>query len=443
MTNVVETQLQSVINSETELIKVTAADPYWQETIEQAVIDSPDSTYLVFPQTVETLSAIIKTTQQEKWRIISCGSGSKLDWGGLTKDIQLVVSTQKCDRIIEHAVGDLTVTVEAGVKLADLQEQLKQTNQFLPIDPTFPQQATIGGIVATADTGSWRESYGGIRDMVLGISFIRADGEIAKAGGRVVKNVAGYDLMKLFTGSYGTLGIITQVTLRTYPLPEASQTIVLMGEAKEIAQATQTIRNSGLTPTAADLVSASVMDKLGMAKELSLIIRFQTISESIKQQTSQIESIAQQLNLKVSYYQDADETNLWQRLLETIRFPSSKTAIIGKIGIVPNAAVDLLQQLAIITANQGLAIIHASSGIGHLQIESRDEEQTYFTRIAKTRSCCQDNGGFLTILKAPKSIKQHLDIWGYTGNAVQMMQTIKQKFDPNHIFNPGRFVGGI
>ena len=443
MPNVIETQLRSLINSETELIKVTAADPNWQKKIEQAVTDSPDSTYLVFPSTVDTLSEIVKTAQQAKWRIIPCGNGSKLDWGGLTQDIQLVVSTQKCDRIIEHAVGDLTVTVEAGVKLADLQGQLKQTNQFLPIDPVFPQQATIGGIIATADTGSWREGYGGIRDMVLGISFIRADGEIAQAGGRVVKNVAGYDLMKLFTGAYGTLGIITQVTLRTYPLPEASQTVVLTGEAKEIAQATQTIRNSGLTPTAADLVSASAMDKLGMNQDTGLILRFQTIQKSIEQQTSQIKSIAQQLNLKVSHYQDEDETNLWQALLETIRLTSSETAIIGKIGIVPNAAVDLLQQLAIITANQGLTMIHASSGIGYLQIESGNNEPTSLTVIPKIRSFCQDNGGFLTILTAPKSIKQQLDIWGYTGNAVQMMQTIKQKFDPNHIVNPDRFVGGI
>ncbi|MDJ0636242.1 MAG: FAD-binding oxidoreductase [Xenococcaceae cyanobacterium MO_188.B29] len=443
MPNVIETQLRSLINSETELIKVTAADPNWQKKIEQAVTDSPDSTYLVFPSTVDTLSEIVKVAQQAKWRIIPCGNGSKLDWGGLTKDIQLVVSTQKCDRIIEHAVGDLTVTVEAGVKLADLQGQLKQTNQFLPIDPVFPQQATIGGIIATADTGSWREGYGGIRDMVLGISFIRADGEIAQAGGRVVKNVAGYDLMKLFTGAYGTLGIITQVTLRTYPLPEASQTVVLTGEAKEIAQATQTIRNSGLTPTAADLVSASAMDKLGMNQDTGLILRFQTIQKSIEQQTSQIKSIAQQLNLKVSHYQDEDETNLWQALLETIRLTSSETAIIGKIGIVPNAAVDLLQQLAIITANQGLTMIHASSGIGYLQIESGNNEPTFLTVIPKIRSFCQDNSGFLTILTAPKSIKQQLDIWGYTGNAVQMMQTIKQKFDPNHIFNPDRFVGGM
>ena len=442
MINAIATQLKSVIESE-ELVQVTEAETYWQKKIRQVVIDSAASAYLIFPPTVEKLAAIVKWAHQEKCRLIPCGNGSKLDWGGLSQDIQLIVSTQKCDRLIEHAVGDLTVTVEAGIKLADLQAQLQATNQFLPIDPAFGEQATIGGILATADTGSWRERYGGIRDMVLGISFIRGDGEIAKAGGRVVKNVAGYDLMKLYTGSYGTLGIITQVTLRTYPLPEASKTIVLAGGYASVAQAVQTLRNSGLTPTAADLVSASVVDKLGIAKNPALIIRFQTISQSIAQQISQLESIAQQLNLQVSHYQDIDETNLWQRLSEIIRFPSSETAIIGKIGVVPTAVVNLMQQLETITANQELVMIHAGSGIGHLHIDNIDDEATYLTLIAKIRSFCHDNDGFLTVLTAPNSIKQQLDPWDYSGNALQIMRAIKQKFDPNNIFNPGRFVDGI
>lgn len=438
MTNAIANQLQSLIDSDGKLVQFSRADIYWQEKIAQAVIDDAADTCLVFPKTIESLAEIVKWAHQEKYRLIPCGNGSKLDWGGLSQTIQLVVSTQKCDRLIEHAVGDLTVTVEPGITLADLQAKLRQTNQFLAIDPAFNESATIGGILATADTGSWREGYGGIRDMVLGISFIRDDGKIAKAGGRVVKNVAGYDLMKLFTGSFGTLGIIAQVTLRTYPIPEASKTVVLTGDDDAISQATKTLRNSGLTPTAADLVSASATGKLGIDKNTGLIIRFQTISQSIAQQISQLESIAHQLNLQVSHYQDKDETNLWQRLLETIRFPSSEQAIIGKIGITPTTAVNLLQNLQTITANQGLTLIHAGSGIGHLQLNNADT-----TVIEKARSICTANSGFLTVLTAPKSIKQQIDIWGYSGNATKVMRAIKQKFDPQNIFSPGRFVDGI
>ena len=438
MTNAIAEQLQSLIDSEGKLVKFTDSEGYWQEKITQAVRDSATDTCLVFPSTIESLAEIVTWAHRGNYRLIPCGNGSKLDWGGLSQAIDLVVSTQKCDRILEHAVGDLTVTVEPGVKLADLQAKLLQTNQFLPIDPAFPESATIGGILATADTGSWRERYGGIRDMVLGISFIRNDGKIAKAGGKVVKNVAGYDLMKLFTGSFGTLGIIAQVTLRTYPFPEASKTVVVTGDNDAIARAMQTLRNSSLTPTAADLVSASALARLGIGKNIGLVIRFQTISQSITQQIAQLESIARELNLQISYYQDSDEANLWQILSEIIRFPSSEQAIIGKIGITPTDAITLLQKLDKITNNRNLAMIHTGSGVGHLQLNNAN-----ITEIEQTRSICNDNSGFFTVLSAPKSIKQQIEIWGYSGNALPIMRAIKHKFDPQNMFSPGRFVDGI
>jgi glycolate oxidase FAD binding subunit len=445
MTKAIATQLQSLFNNHAELVEFVETNFYWQKQIEKAVI-YPQCSCLIFPHTVETLAAIVKQAQQQQWKILPCGNGSKLDWGGLAKEVELVVSTQKLNRIIEHAVGDLTVTVEAGVKLADLQAALRQSGQFLPVDPAFSETATIGGIVATGDTGSWRQRYGGIRDMVLGLSFVRADGEIAKAGGRVVKNVAGYDLMKLLTGSYGTLGIITQVTFRTYPLPEASATILLTGKGEAVATATQTLRNSSLTPTAADLLSASVIKELAIGKEYGLLVRFQTIAESVKKQLAQLEAIARQLNLQINFYRegfapysrDRDETDLWQRLPQIISIPSTEGAIICKIGVVPSAAIAVLQELTKISGDRGLGMIHTGSGIGILQLKSEDGN-----RIEEMRLLCQKHRGFLTILTAPKSLKQQLDPWGYTGNALEMMRTIKQKFDPQNILSPDRFVGGI
>ena len=277
MTTEIATQLKSIVDTNTKLVELKSADVYWQTKIEQAIAKTSTPIYLLFPQTINALAKIVKQASQQQWRILICGNGSKLNWGGLSKDIQLVISLQKCEGLIEHAVGDLTVTVEAGMKLSDLQALLRSQNQFLPIDSSYPEAATLGGIVATADTGSWRQRYGGVRDLLLGVSFVRADGKIAKAGGRVVKNVAGYDLMKLFTGAYGTLGIITQLTFKTFPLPSNSQTLLLTGKAEQIAQATQTIRNSGLTPTAIDLLSASVVRQLELGKDVGLVVRWQTI----------------------------------------------------------------------------------------------------------------------------------------------------------------------
>ena len=434
MTTAIATQLKSLIDSNTELVELKNADVYWQSKIDRAVINTDTPIYLLFPKAVDALAKIVKQASQNQWRILICGNGSKLTWGNLSQDINLVISTQKCDRLIEHAVGDLTVTVEAGMKLADLQAVLRSHNQFLPIDPSYPQTATLGGIVATADTGSWRQRYGGVRDMLLGLSFVRADGEIAKAGGRVVKNVAGYDLMKLFTGAYGTLGLISQLTFRTYPLINTSQTLLLTGKAEQIAQACQTIRNSGLTPTALDLLSAAVIDRLNLGQDIGLVMRWQTIPESIEQQIEQVQAIAKELNLTSKNYQDQAETDLWKQCAAITTTPDSDTAITCKIGIAPTAAINFLQLKQIRSPNIAVRV-HAASGIGELQLKNID-----YQAVTEMRLYCQQNYGFLTILHAPKSVKQEIDIWGYTGNAKQTMQTIKNQFDPQNILNPSRFL---
>ena len=434
MTTAIATKLKSIIDSNTKLVALDRADVDWQTKIERAVNKGDEPIYVVFPQTIDTLATIVRRASQEQWRILICGSGSKLNWGNPSHNIQLVVSTQKCDRLIDHAVGDLTVTVEAGMKLAELQNILRSQKQFLPIDPSYSDSATLGGIVATGDTGSWRQRYGGIRDLLLGISFVRADGEIAKGGGRVVKNVAGYDLMKLFTGAYGTLGLISQLTFRTYPLIKSSLSLAISGKPEAIGQLSQTIRNSGLTPSAMDLLSNSVVEQLELGKDIGLIVRWQTIPESISQQTAEVKAIATKLDLTVKSYQERGEIELWQKCATATNRPKSDTAVTCKIGISPTAAINFLQ-LKEITKNNVAVRIHAGSGIGQLQLNNADHQS-----IAKMRSLAQENYGFLTILDAPKATKQKLDVWGYRGNAVSTMQTIKNQFDPQNILNSDRFI---
>ncbi|TVQ43625.1 MAG: FAD-binding oxidoreductase [Gloeocapsa sp. DLM2.Bin57] len=405
-------------------------DPDWQAKIKS--ISNHNPPYFISPDDQVILSEVIEYANKHQYSILTCGQGSKLNWGGkLSKPVELVVSTQKLNRIVEHALEDLTVTVEAGVKLVDLQQILQQAKQFLPLDPSYPETATIGGIIATADSGSWRQRYGGVRDLLLGISFVRADGKIASAGGRVVKNVAGYDLMKLFTGSYGTLGIISQATFRVYPIPEASLTIILTGELNHLNQARQIIINSGLTPTAIDFISATVVKALDISSHPGLILRWQTIPESINQQVQQIETIAKELNLSSLTYQDEPEKNLWQRLTKIKESPNLITC---KIGLMPNKVGEFLQEYAQLTNNQSLAIIHARSGLGTIAFSQWQPE---------IRRICENKQGFLTILTAPNTLKENTDIWGYTGNGLTIMEKLKTQFDPNYILNPGRFLGNI
>ena len=434
MTSAIATQIKSIIDSNTELVELSQADEYWQTKISQVVDKISEPTYLVFPSTVDILAQIVKEASQAGWRMLICGNGSKLAWGNITQNVQLVISTQKCDRLIEHAVGDLTVTVEAGMKLVDLQSILRSHNQFLPIDPSYPDTATLGGIVSTADAGSWRQRYGGVRDLLLGLSFVRADGAVAKAGGRVVKNVAGYDLMKLFTGAYGTLGIISQLTFRTFPIVATSQTLLLTGKAEAVSQLTQTIRNSGLTPIAMDLLSGVLVQQLGLTGDVGLIVRWQTISESIQQQTKEVKETASKLNITTADYCDQAETELWQKYSQIFYSFKSNTAVICKVGIIPTGAISFLQLKEIRERNIAVRI-HAGSGVGHLQSDDLDIQA-----INKMRSHCQKNRGFLTVLDAPQTLKQQIDVWGYQGNAIQTMKTIKKQFDPQNILNCDRYL---
>ncbi len=420
----------SIVGKENHAVCLWDNVPPSHQTAILQVIDSKKPPHcIVYPHTTEQLAAVVAEAHRNRWRVLPYGSGSKLSWGGLVENVDVVVSTERINQLVEHAVGDLTITVEAGMKFSNLQAILANSRQFLALDPTTPESATIGGIIATADTGSLRQRYGSVRDQLLGITFVRADGQIAKAGGRVVKNVAGYDLMKLLTGSYGTLGIISQATFRVYPLPEISATVVLTGESKSVSQAANILRGSGLTPTQADLLSTQLVSSLELGKRLGLIVRFQSIAESVKEQSDRFLELGQQLGLNGVIYSAADEASLWQRLQEQIYSSTNKQAITCKIGVLPTAAVEILTHVE-------MGLIHISSGLGVLQFNNPKQ-------VLQMRDNLVSAKGFLSILEAPMELKQQLDVWGYTGNALPLMRQIKAQFDSEKILSPGRFVGGI
>ncbi len=368
--------------------------------------------WLVLPETEAVLATVLRLAHQNCWRVLPMGAGSKLRWGGLVREVELVVSLARLDPLIEHATGDLTVTVAAGMPLARLQEHLKSAGQFVALDPAYPTTATLGGILATADSGSLRHRYGGVRDLCLGLTVIRADGERAKCGGRVVKNVAGYDLMKLFTGSYGTLGIISQMTLRLYPIPPASQTLCLQGSAANLTQALLAVGNSTLTPSAVDIIAN---DGLGLA------LGFQSTPAGVAQQVAQFLSLGQALGLTVKPYTGPE---IWQ----------GAERVVCKVGVPVTAAVALA---GLVTQLGGVAVLHGGGGMGHIRVMPE------IMHLQKLRTFCEGVGGYLSILEAPTTLKETFDVWGYKGNALGLMERIKKQFDPLALLSPGRFVGGI
>jgi glycolate oxidase FAD binding subunit len=246
--------------------------------------------------------------------------------------------------------------------------------------------------------------------------------------------------MKLFTGSYGTLGVLTEVTFRVYPVQEAAGTVVLTGGEEEIASATKTLLASALTPTAVDLLSTKLVTQLSFGQGMGLMVRFQSVSQSVKEQSSRLLEVGQHLGLQGTLYTDTDEHQLWKSLPEQIWNSPQEPAITCKIGVLPTAAVTTLTQLDTLTSSTGLGLIHAGSGLGQLRL---DPEAVTPETILEMRRHCQSQRGFLTVLEAPISLKQQIDVWGYSGNALDMMRRIKQQFDPKNLLSSHRFVGGI
>lgn len=422
---------ESTVVSAVEAILGTTGVKAWNEldeglveTLGPALKAGTAPAAIAYPPTQAELAAIMACAHRQGWRVLVCGHGSKLDWGGYTA-VDLVISTERLNRLIEHAVGDLTVTVEAGMGFYGLQQKLAQANQFLAIDPAYPEIATIGGIVATGDTGALRQRYGSVRDMLIGVAFVRHDGAAVKAGGRVVKNVAGYDLMKLMTGSYGSLGAITQLTFRTYPLQEASQTVVFTGDPATIEQLFKAVRRSPLTPIAFDIMTPA----LAQTEQVALAVRFQSLAVGVEEQVQRVLEMGSTLSLTGKQLSGPDDERFWRRAARDLW----DSSLVAKVGINPAMAVSWLVQLG---SRSVLARVH-SRGVGLVQLSPA----VTAAEIEDLRASLQP--GYVTLLKAPPRLRQEFDLWGYSGDALPVMQAIKAQFDPQRRLSPGRFVGGI
>lgn len=418
-----------MIQALSDIVPVTPWDalpPAMADPLQQALQPNLLPVGIVTPHTVDQLSAVVAKLHHDRIAMVPMGSGSKLDWGAPVTQPAVFISTERLNKIVDHAIGDLTVTAQAGIKFETLQSVLQQSGQFWAIDPSFPS-GTIGGIVATGDSGALRHRYNSVRDMVLGIEFVRSDGKIVKAGGRVVKNVAGYDLMKLLTGSYGTLGILTQITVRLYPNQEASQTILLAGDAEILQRAIQRILNSGLTPTAMDLLSLGTMKVLELGSSMGLLIQFQGLTESVQEQCDRV------LELGKSLFLNAEIQAIDQLLWNQVSHSMMPGEVVCKWAVRSNQTVSTLLQVQA-TVPEAIARFHVSGGLGQLQLKADVASDV----VQKIRSICELNGGFLSILIAPSTLKSQLDIWGFRGNGESWMRSIRQQFDPLNILSPGR-----
>ena len=383
------------------------------------------------PDSVEEASEVLGDASAAR-RVVVRGGGSKLGLGNPPAGVDLMVSTARLARVLEHAAGDLVVRVEAGVRLADLQEQLAEAGQMLALDPPEPG-ATIGGVVAASASGPRRLRYGTVRDLIIGVTVVLADGTVARAGGKVVKNVAGYDLSKLFCGSLGTLGMVAEATFRLHPRPEAAGAATLPLERPEQAgEAVQRLLRSTLVPSAIELAWADP------AEPGFLTVVVEGIRPGVEAQ------VATAIRLLGDGASGAvlEEGERFEGLGE---LPWKPGEVGVKAAFPPAGLAGALTDLWAAAAAHGLSprlAGHAGTGVVRAGLPWQEVEPLAgFVGQARERLLAR--GGSLVVVEAPVELKRTADVWGPAGDALGLMRRVKERFDPAGRMSPGRFVGGI
>jgi glycolate oxidase FAD binding subunit len=351
------------------------------------------------------------------------GGGSKLGWGRPTEP-SVELSTRGLDRIVEHNVGDLTAVLEAGVPLERAQATFAEADQMLALDPPDPGGATIGGVVASADSGPLRSRYGGARDLVVGITVALSDGTVARAGGKVIKNVAGYDLGKLFTGSFGTLGAILEVSVRLHPLPPDTATAAGgTSDSALLARATRALTHARVEHIGLDVRwgggDGVVLARFGGAAP--------------REQAEAAARVLDEAGIEGTVIEDDDA--VWRRQREGQR--SEEWAVVR----VSGKQTRLERVLEAATRLGARVVGRGPLGVSWLGLTDRSPEEAA-DALAKLRA--ELAPAPCVLLDAPAELRARVDPWGpLDPDAVELMRRIKERFDPAGLCNPGAFVGGI
>lgn len=381
-----------------------------------------------WPESVEECGAVMAG---ERGRVAFIGGGTELGLGRLPAALDAVVHTGRVARILEYAPADMVMAVEAGATLAQVQEAARAERQMLALDPPHPERATIGGLVATAGFGPRRVRYGAIRDLIIGVTLVRADGVVARGGGKVVKNVAGFDLPKLACGSLGTLGLVAGATFRLHPLPENSATTLFGGLAAEkVVAILATMRQAQLEPSSAVALRSAGGFDLG--------VRFEGFEQGVRHQMGRIAELGRAAGTPCEEL--ADGATFWARHDQA----RAAGPLRVKLSALPSrlAAVDALVAPLLASLEGGSFAWYASLGVGFAGGEVADSESVN-AALASARRALAAGGGALVIEEAPAEVRAVIDPWGAAPAAFALMAGLKQRFDPDGRLNPGRFVGGL
>ncbi len=407
---------------------------------------------VVSPGSAEEISKVVVYANTEKLSVVPRGNGTKMAAGGVPKKVDIVLSLLRLNKVLEYDVANMSLSVEAGMTLAEVQKKLGNGGKgnFMALDPAHTDKATIGGIIATNASGPRRYIYGTCRDMLLGVKVVSPEGAINSFGGKVLKNVSGYDMTKLMIGSWGSLGIITQITTKLLPLPEASATLLVSLESLTAANAViKKVIHSVLLPSAIELISAKAAERLGEKAKYLLAFSLEGVAEAVERQATDIADFSKKEGATATkVLKGADDQKFWVRLRDFSDDMAKEfaTPIVLKSNFLISKHTELLgvyEKLAQAAGVSAAFVLHAGNGILYTYIFEKADKSGIADLIGKMTAEAAKCEGNLMVDSSPREIKEKISAWGQQRDDQIIMRRLKENLDPNGVLSPGRFVGGI
>ena len=417
------------------------------------VVDGRTPCGVVLPGSVEEVGRVVSAAAAAGVPVIPWGGGTLMSRGAPPREGALVIGLRRLNRIVEHEPGDLTATVEAGITVDVLQAALMTRGQWLPLDPPASAEATLGGVLASNAAGPRRQGYGTARDLVIGLRVVAADGRLVRAGGKVVKNVAGYDLVKLYIGSHGTLGIIVDATLKLRPRPGAEGAVwATFPTLDAAAAAASLLAASDLGAVALTIVDAEAAGRgpgLPAGEGPALLVAFDGLPATVAWQGEQAMERLRTAGARAGERLDPGGT---ARALRAVRDPRclvANPAAVATAGVLPADVGPYLAAAHAPARAAGFtvaAVAHAGHGVVTLILApgaAPPPAPVTAGVLAEWRAAARSRGGHLVIDWAPLGVREACPPWDPPGPGLGLMRGLKARLDPQGVLNPDRFVGGI
>jgi len=413
-------------------------------------VDGMEPKEVVTPEDVDEVASVLKRANEERLGVLVVGGGSKLSMGMKPKKYDIALSTSRLGGVLEFSPEDFTVTVGGGMKLKELQEFLGKENQFLPIDAPYYNDATIGGIVAANTNGPRRFHYGAIRDLILGAKFVSGSGIPYDFSGKVVKNVAGYRVRSFLTGSMGTLAVITELTLKTYPLQEKEASVIALYEsADEALKSAIELSKKDFSYTAIEVLGKKVSNLMeerhgiGANDLYALVVRLEGFGDLVEEHSKAVEE-GLKGSARTITLNGKEHFSLWGFIQDVQgNLPKGGEKVLLRIGVPRSSSPAIFKKAeGVLSEFDPFVWLHEETGIVYAAVTGGDPKELK-KGIVKLRKESEKLDGYLVVESAPVELKEMVDVWGDVGEALELMRGLKEVFDPNYVLSPGRFVGGI